>query len=81
MAGANGEKQVTKYLIYADGAKPIRKMKRENEAIAFASDFRNLSEYGCMTVVMVTDNSVKYVWDHEAGSWEVMEEVDIGSND
>lgn len=66
---------MTKYLIYADGVdKPIRKLKRENEAISFASDFRNLADYGVMTVVRDTDADGRYVWDHGAGSWEKIEE-------
>lgn len=73
---------MTKYLIYADGEKkPIRKFKRENEAIMFASDFKNLADYGCMSVVMDTDSNGKFVWDHEAGCWETMEDNVIGSTD
>lgn len=73
---------MTKYFVYADGEKkPIKKCKRENEAIMFASDYKNLANYGCMSVVMETDSDGKYVWDHEAGSWEPMEEDAIGSND
>lgn len=66
---------MTKYLIYADGEKkPIRKFKRENEAIMFASDFKNLADYGCMSVVMDTDSDGKFVWDHEAGAWQRLKE-------
>lgn len=73
---------MTKYFVYADGEKkPIKKFKRENEAILFASDYKNLANYGCMSIVMETDSDGKYVWDHEAGSWEAMEEDTIGSND
>ena len=73
---------MTKYLIYADGEKkPIRKFKRENEAIMFASDFKNLADYGCMSIVMDTDSNGKYIWDHEAGSWEMMEDNALGSSD
>lgn len=69
---------MTKYYVYADDiGKPgtlrqIKKFKREFEAIDFASDFRNLADYGDMTVIMSTDND-QYVWDHGAASWEKME--------
>lgn len=73
---------MTKYYIYAENAKkPIRKMKRENEAIMFASDFKNLANYGCMSVIMEADNGSKYTWDHEAGSWRATGGNVIGSND
>ncbi len=71
---------MTKYLIYADGEKkPIRKCKHENEAIMFASDYKNLADYGCMSIVMDTDADGKYIWDPEAGAWKAMEDEAIGS--
>lgn len=65
---------MTKYLIYADGErKPIRKFKREYEAIEFASDFRNLADYGCMTVVRHQDDGSEDSWNMQNATWENVE--------
>lgn len=66
---------MTKYFVLCENEKkPLKKFKREYEAIAFASDFRNLSEHGCMTVVMDTDADGRFVWDHDAGAWQRLKE-------
>ena len=66
---------MTKYLIYVENEKkPLKKFKREYEAIDFASDFRNLADYGCMQVVMETDSDGCYVWDTQDAVWLKMEE-------
>lgn len=41
-----------KYEVYADGEnRPIKKLKREYDAINFVNDVRNLARYGCLTLV------------------------------
>ena len=62
---------MTKYLIYAeDEKKPVRKMKRDYEAIDFSEDVRNLQRYGCMSVVKVVADGGRYVWNSETSVWE-----------
>lgn len=62
---------MTKYFIFAEGSKkPIRKFKHQYEAVNFATDFRNLSEHGCMTLVMETDNDGRYIWNEQNDGWE-----------
>ena len=48
---------MTRYEIYADGDnRPVKKAKRENDAIAFVTDIRNLSRYGCLTLIKELDD-------------------------
>lgn len=64
-----------KYLIYGEGTKkPIRKTKHENDAFMFVSDFKNLQQYGCMTIVREDDSGNAQVWNNELKAWESMEE-------
>lgn len=66
---------MTKYLIYGEGnKKPIRKTKHENDAFLFVSDFRNLQQYGCMSIVREDDEGNKNIWDNEMKSWTLMED-------
>ena len=60
---------MTKYIVYAElQEKPIRKFKREYDAVDFVTDFRNLADYGCMTLIMESDSG-KYIWDRDLGDW------------
>ena len=61
---------MTKYVIYADGDnRPVKKLKRENEAINFITDMRNLAAYGYLTLVRESDSEDDAVWDNLAGAW------------
>ena len=65
---------MTKYYIYGEGnKKPIRKTKHENDALMFASDFKNLQQYGCMTVVREEENDGRQTWDQDLMAWINME--------
>lgn len=65
---------MTKYIVYTadennpDRAKQIKKIKHEKEAILFINDFGNLADYGCMTLVKVTDDG-EYLYDNDHGEW------------
>lgn len=64
---------MTRYFIYGEGdKKPIRKTKHENDALIFISDFKNLQQYGCMTVVREDDDGVRQTWNDDLKAW-VME--------
>ena len=61
---------MTRYLIYGESSKkPIRKTKHENDAILFIGDFKNLQQYGCMTVVREDDEGNRQIWDAESKAW------------
>ena len=65
---------MTKYFIYGEGnKKPIRKTKHENDALMFASDFKNLQKYGCMTIVREEENDGRQIWDPDLMAWINME--------
>jgi hypothetical protein len=65
---------MTKYLIYDENnKKPIRKTKHENDAFLFVSDFKNLQQYGCMTVVREDDDGSRCAWDADSKAW-IMED-------
>lgn len=65
---------MTKYFIYGEGNKKlIRKTKHENDALMFASDFKNLQQYGCMTVVREEENDGRQTWDPDLMAWINME--------
>lgn len=65
---------MTKYFIYGEGnKKPIRKTKHENDAFIFVSDFKNLQQYGCMTIVREDENDEKQIWDNDMRAWVNME--------
>jgi len=67
-----------RYYVYGEGnKKPIRKTKHENDAIIFATEFRNLQQYGCMTIVREHDDGMRQTWDSATNSWVSME-VDNG---
>lgn len=71
---------MTKYIVYAeDDNNPgkqtqVKKMKREYEAIDFIDDIRNLQRYGCMTVVKVTDEGERFMWNVELSAWDRVED-------
>ena len=66
---------MTKYYIYGEGSKkPIRKTKHENDAFIFVSDFKNLQQHGCMTIVREDDDGSRQVWNSETKAWELTEE-------
>ena len=68
---------MTKYYIYGEGSKkPIRKTKHENDAMLFASDFKNLQQYGCMTIIRDEENDGRQVWDPDTMAWINMEDKD-----
>ena len=65
---------MTKYYIYGENEKkPIRKTKHENDAFQFAFDFKNLQQYGCMTIVREEENDGRQVWDPDLMAWINME--------
>lgn len=67
---------MTRYLIYGESdRKPIRKTKHENDALLFASDFRNLQRHGCMTVIREDDDGNRQRWNSEISAWESSEEI------
>lgn len=62
---------MTKYEIYADGDnRPVKKLKREYDALNFISDVRNLARYGCMTLVRESDDGETMVWDEMNSVWK-----------
>lgn len=66
---------MTKYLIYGEGnKKPIRKTKHENDAFLFISDFKNLQQFGCMTLIRENDDGSKQTWNTDLSAWENMHE-------
>lgn len=71
---------MTKYIVYAEDENnpgkraKVCKIKREYEALDFIGDVKNLSKYGCMTLIMETDDDGRYVWDNEGSAWIRMEE-------
>lgn len=71
---------MTKYIIYAeDDYNPgeqvqVKKTKRENEAIDFIGDFKNLQRYGCMSIVRTADDGTRARWNGETAVWEPLEE-------
>ena len=68
---------MTKYFIYGEGnKKPIRKTKHENDAFLFASDFKNLQQYGCMTIIREDDDGVSSTWNDDLKAWESTEDND-----
>ena len=59
-----------KYFIYGESdKKPIRKTKHENDAMLFATDFKNLNQYGCMMIVREDDDGVREIWDPDIKAW------------
>ena len=70
---------MVKYILYGEGnKKPIRKTKHENDAFLFASDFKNLQQYGCMTIVREDEDGNRQTWNDELKAWENMEEQNDG---
>lgn len=66
---------MTKYFIYGEGnKKPIRKTKHENDAFLFISDFKNLQQFGCMTLIRENDDGSKQTWNTDLSAWENMRE-------
>lgn len=66
-----------KYFIYGEGnKKPIRKTKHENDAFIFASDFKNLQQHGCMTIIREDDDGSRQIWNTDMKAWEIMEDKD-----
>lgn len=64
---------MTKYFIYGEGnKKPIRKTKHENDAFLFISDFKNLQQFGCMTLIRENDDGSKQTWNTDLSAWENM---------
>ena len=68
-----------RYYIYAeDDNHPgkqimVKKTKHEYDAINFVNEVKNLSLYGCMTLVKQDDDG-KYTWSNEDSMWENLEE-------
>ena len=59
-----------KYFVYGEGnKKPIRKTKHENDAMLFATDFKNLQQFGCMTIVREDDDGVRETWNNKIKTW------------
>lgn len=65
---------MTKYYIYGENmGKPIRKTKHENDAMLFVSDFKNLQQYGCMSIVCEDDDGNRHQWDADSKAWVMVE--------
>lgn len=70
---------MVRYLIYADDDDHpgkqivVRKTKHEYDALNFVSDVKNLSRYGCMTLIKQDDEG-SYIWSNENDTWEKTEE-------
>lgn len=61
---------MTKYWIYGENdKKPIRKTKHESDAMLFVTDFKNLQQYGCMTIVREDEDGSRMMWDSEMHAW------------
>ena len=41
----------------------------------FVSDFKNLQQYGCMSIVCESDDGSRRQWDPDTKAWVVMDEV------
>ena len=72
---------MTKYIVYAeDEERPgkqnvVKKIKsNEYEALSFVNDLKNLSRYGCLTLVKKTDDEGDFTWDNQGNAWVKMEE-------
>lgn len=69
---------MTKYIVYAYDANNrkqlVKKIKRENQAIDFINDIKNLSQYGYLTLEMESDEGGNMVWDGDSGKWEPINE-------
>lgn len=64
-----------RYLIYGETEKkPIRKTKHENDAFLFVSDFKNLQQHGCMTIIREDETGARQMWNNDTKAWELMEE-------
>ena len=72
---------MTKYIVYAvddenpvvNGStsyKPIKKFKREFDAVMFVENVKNLAKYGCMIMVKQTDSDGSYTWNPDTMQWE-----------
>ena len=70
---------MVRYVIYADDDNHpgkqivVKKTKHEYDAINFVNDVKNLSRYGCMTLVRQGDEG-SYTWSNENDTWEKTEE-------
>lgn len=65
---------MVKFFVYAEGSKkPIQRKKHESDALLFISDFKNLQQYGCMTLVREDDSGERQVWNNELKAWVVEE--------
>ena len=65
-----------KYLIYGENmGKPIRKTKHENDAMLFVSDFKNLQQYGCMSIICEDDEGKRFQWNADSKAWVSMEDI------
>ena len=72
---------MTKYIIYADDEERpgkqnvVKKIKsNEYEALGFINDMKNLSRYGCLTLVKKTDEDGEFTWDAQNSVWLKAEE-------
>ena len=54
----------------------IKKVKNENDGIVFVTDMKNLSRYGCMSILRRHDDGSCYVWHSDTGVWEQEEQKD-----
>lgn len=65
-----------KYYIYGENmGKPIRKTKHENEAMSFVSDFKNLQQHGCMSIICEDDEGRRLQWNADTKAWIAMEGI------
>lgn len=59
-----------RYLIFGEGSKkPIQRKKHETDALLFVNDFKNLQQYGCMTLIREDDSGERQIWNNDAKAW------------
>lgn len=65
-----------KFYIYGESQrKPIRKTKHENDALLFVNDFKNLQQYGCMTIICEDEDGTRRQMDAQGNISEVNPEL------
>ena len=59
---------MTKYIVSTEDCKQLKKIKRENDAISFVTDVKNLAQYGSMSLTKITDDG-KFIYVNDTGEW------------
>lgn len=60
-----------KFFVFSenDGDEAVKTLKRENEALEFVSNVKNLHTYGCMRLEMRDEKGAKFKWDDFTEEW------------